>query len=101
MQSSPSLAVQGQWIRVSSTQGTAAADANDYIIYNRTTGFLSYDADANGSGAAVVFAVLDSKPTIAANDFVIYLNRALLARPRCHAAVHICEPPHCPPVNSI
>ena len=52
-------------------QGTAAADANDYIIYNRTTGFLSYDADANGSGAAVVFAVLANKPTIAANDFVI------------------------------
>ncbi len=48
-----------------------AADDNDYILYNTTTGVLSYDADGNGSGVAVEFARLTSKPEISANDFVI------------------------------
>jgi serralysin len=33
--------------------GTEAADANDYIVYNRANGVLSYDADANGVGGAI------------------------------------------------
>lgn len=39
---------------------TTAQDSNDYLIYNTTTGNLYYDADANGAGAAVVFAQLGS-----------------------------------------
>ena len=52
--------------------GTKAADANDYIVYNHSNGFLMYDADANGSGGAIVFAALNGTPTIGANDFVIF-----------------------------
>ena len=38
--------------------GTAAADGDDYLVYNATSGALHYDADGNGAGAAVQFAVL-------------------------------------------
>ncbi len=49
-----------------------AADANDYILYNTMTGTLSYDADGNGKGSAVVFATLSNKPAdINYNDFVV------------------------------
>jgi Ca2+-binding RTX toxin-like protein len=48
-----------------------AVDDNDYIIYNTTTGALSYDADGNGQGVAVEFAVLSTKPQINENNFVI------------------------------
>lgn len=51
--------------------GTAAHDADDRIIYNKTTGTLSYDADGNGAGAAVAFAVLTNKPTLTNADFLV------------------------------
>jgi Ca2+-binding RTX toxin-like protein len=51
--------------------GAVAADANDYIVYNKASGLLSYDADGNGAGHAVAFALLTNKPTLAANDFLV------------------------------
>ena len=53
-----------------SATGTAH-DADDRILYNATTGVLSYDADGNGAAAAVQFAVLTTKPVITAADFVV------------------------------
>ena len=55
----------------SSTNGMAA-DNNDYILYNRTTGVLLYDADGNGTGvAAIQFATLAGMPNITAADFIM------------------------------
>jgi len=55
-----------------STTGVAT-DADDYVVYNSTTGALYYDADGNGGGAAVQFALLGTTvhPTITAADFVV------------------------------
>ena len=35
-----------------------AGDSNDYVLYNSTTGILSYDADGSGAGAAVQVALI-------------------------------------------
>ena len=43
--------------------GTAAADANDFIVYNNSTGALYYDADGSGATAAVQFATVYSAGT--------------------------------------
>ena len=46
-------------------------DADDRIIYDQATGQLLFDADGNGIGAKVLFAVLDSHPVITASDFTV------------------------------
>lgn len=51
--------------------GAAAHDSDDRIIYDRTSGSLSYDADGLGGVAAVKFAVLANKAAITAADFEI------------------------------
>ena len=50
-----------------------AKDGNDYILYNKNTGVLSYDVDGSGSTAAVAFAVLGTTthPTLTAADLQI------------------------------
>ena len=49
---------------------TTAADADDFLIYNSTTGALYYDGDASGSTfAALQFATLANHAAIAASDF--------------------------------
>ncbi len=49
----------------------AAADDNDYLLYNTATGALLYDPDGNGQGVAVEFAHLVTKPELTAKDFVL------------------------------
>ena len=49
----------------------AAHDADDRIIYNTTTGTLSYDVDGLGGQAAVVFATLKGMPALAATDIIV------------------------------
>ena len=51
--------------------GTAAQDANDRILYHEATGRLFFDADGNGSGAAVLFATLDNHALVSAGDFTV------------------------------
>lgn len=52
--------------------GTAAIDANDYVIYNSGTGALLYDADGNGTGfAAVPIAILGIGLVLTYADFVV------------------------------
>jgi Ca2+-binding RTX toxin-like protein len=55
---------------VANTAGTAV-DADDYIVYDSDSGALYYDADGNGAGVAVKFAVLTGHPAITAADFYV------------------------------
>jgi len=48
-----------------------ATDSNDYIVYNTTTGALFYDRDGSGTGAAVQFATLSTRPTMSAGEFLV------------------------------
>jgi Ca2+-binding RTX toxin-like protein len=51
--------------------GAVAADANDYVVYNKTSGALFYDADGNGAGAAVQIALIGNHAVLTAVDFVV------------------------------
>ena len=51
--------------------GTAAQDSSDRIVYDQATGRLFFDADGNGAGAQIQFALLDGAPIIAAGDFTV------------------------------
>jgi serralysin len=51
--------------------GTTAADADDRIVYDSTSGSLWFDADGSGAGAAMLFATLTPGTTLAAADIVV------------------------------
>ena len=51
--------------------GTKAKDKNDYIVYDSKTGYLSYDADGSGKGAAVAFAKLAAGLKMASTEFKV------------------------------
>ncbi|MFT5132952.1 MAG: serralysin [Gammaproteobacteria bacterium] len=48
-----------------------AADADDRIVYNNTTGELFYDEDGAEGDAAILFALLKNAPSIEAADFIV------------------------------
>jgi Ca2+-binding RTX toxin-like protein len=45
--------------------------ATDHILYNTSTGALSYDPDGTGSAAAIQFAVVTGHPALTAHDFMV------------------------------
>ena len=49
----------------------AARDANDYIVYDKARGILSYDADGSGSGTAIKFATVAANTVMTAADFIV------------------------------
>ncbi|MBD2750566.1 hypothetical protein IC232_28350 [Microvirga sp. BT688] len=51
--------------------GSKAKDAADMIVYNKSTGALSYDVDGSGAAAAVKFATLDKNLKLTAADFIL------------------------------
>lgn len=51
--------------------GTKALDANDFIIYNKATGALLYDADGNGGGGAVQITTVGTGLNMTNADIVV------------------------------
>ncbi|NOT73002.1 MAG: hypothetical protein HOP09_17525, partial [Hyphomicrobium sp.] len=52
--------------------GTTALDASDRVIYDQVSGAVWFDADGTGAQAKILFAVLDTKPVIAASEFLLF-----------------------------
>jgi parallel beta-helix repeat protein len=48
-----------------------ARERDDYLVYNKKTGVLSYDADGSGRGAAVEFAQLSKNLSLTYKDFFV------------------------------
>ncbi|MGO4387393.1 hypothetical protein AB4Y85_07635 [Microvirga sp. 2YAF29] len=53
------------------TIGTKAADAKDYLIYNKKTGALYYDADGTGSAAQIQIAKVGKNLKLTEKDFFV------------------------------
>lgn len=48
-----------------------AADKNDYVIYDGKKGYVSYDADGSGTGAAILFAKVTPGLKLTYADFFV------------------------------
>ena len=48
-----------------------AHDADDRILYDTDSGFLTYDADGSGEDAAIQFARLATNLSLTASDFTV------------------------------
>ncbi|AWN43208.1 calcium-binding protein [Methylobacterium durans] len=53
------------------TSQDSSIDDNDRILYDHNTGNLYFDYDGKGSIDAVLFAVLDNRPTLLSQDFFV------------------------------
>jgi Ca2+-binding RTX toxin-like protein len=51
--------------------GSAAADADDRIVYNSATGQIFFDADGTGGGAQLLFATVNAGTILTASDFMV------------------------------
>ena len=54
----------------SNTTGLAQ-DANDHVIYNRSTGALYYDSNGKAAGGSVQIATLTNRTALTAADFTV------------------------------
>ncbi|MBF9197524.1 calcium-binding protein [Microvirga terrestris] len=68
---SGSLADPKQMSKKFFTVSDEAKDRNDYLIYDKKTGVLSYDVDGSGSKAAVEFSQLKKDLSLTYKDFFI------------------------------
>lgn len=68
--SSP-VRLYGGWLETGSGSDALPDDKTDYVLYNSDTGALSYDADGNGAGAAILIANLSPNLDLTKYDFFV------------------------------
>ena len=51
--------------------GSKADDPNDYILYNKRTGVLSYDPDGSGRAKAIEFAIIKKNLNLTHKDLFV------------------------------
>jgi Ca2+-binding RTX toxin-like protein len=56
--------------------GAAAADKNDFIVYDKSSGKLFYDKDGSGHKDAVLIATIDDNVALNAHDFKVVASTA-------------------------
>ena len=56
---------------VTGSSPSSAGFASGVFLYNTLNGFLSWDADGQGAGAAVAFFRIQNLPTLTAADFSV------------------------------
>lgn len=66
--SSPKRIYSGQLV---DGAGAQPKDGSDFLIYDKSTGKLSYDADGSGPGAGIVFAQLPTGLDLTPSDFYV------------------------------
>jgi serralysin len=54
------------------SKGQGAIDADDRIIYDKSTGALFFDSDGDGGASAQVFATLSANLRLSAGDFFVF-----------------------------
>ena len=53
------------------TNANTSIDSNDYIVYNKSTGVISYDSNGSANGGATQIAVVGTNLSLDASDFSI------------------------------
>lgn len=67
--SSSPVRISNSWLEDGA--GASPNDSDDYLIYDKNTGKLSYDADGSGPGAAIVFAQLQPGLDLTTANFYV------------------------------
>ena len=67
-----SALVPGELSTAAFVQAAAALTSEQHVIYNQTTGLVSYDADGSGGGAAIAVAQLNAGQVLKAQDIRVY-----------------------------
>lgn len=52
--------------------GATAHDANDFVVYDKAHGTLSYDSNGNQAGGSIVFATVAANTALSYNDIIVY-----------------------------
>ncbi len=65
------LVAGGPVTLVANATPSSAGQAAGVFLYDTDTGFLSWDADGQGAGAAVLFVWLQNLPVLTAGDFIV------------------------------